>query len=72
MTLGPDLWYEALASPLGIVVKTDDPAGDARELYIFRKKLKDPDLETISIMTSPTSPDSELWLVKRQRAVSDA
>lgn len=59
------LWYEALASEHGIIVSTDDPAFLRQKLYSLRKELKDPDLEGIAIMQSPTNPKEELWLVKK-------
>lgn len=63
----PEHWYAALASRCGIILKTDDPAFARQKLYAIRKSLADPDLENIAIMTSPTDPDSELWLVKKVR-----
>jgi hypothetical protein len=63
--LTPEIWYAALAAECGIIIKTDDPAFARQKLYQMRKALRDPDLETISILTSPTAPETELWLVKR-------
>jgi hypothetical protein len=63
--LSPEIWYAALASPYGIIVSTDDPVFAKQKLYGIRKGLRDPDLESIAIMTSPHKPESELWLVKR-------
>lgn len=59
------LWYEALGSPLGIIIETDDPVKARARLYAFRKEANDPDLEQISILPSPTNP-SHLWLIKRK------
>ena len=61
----PEIWYAALASQRGIAIHTDDPAFARQKLYAIRRALQDPDLEGISIMTSPTAPDCELWLVKK-------
>jgi hypothetical protein len=66
MAVGPDLWYAALASECGVAILTDDPAFLKQKLYAIRKGLSDPDLESISIMTSPTDPN-EIWLVKRAK-----
>lgn len=63
---GPEIWYEALASEHGIVVKTSDPVGTRQRLYAVRKELGDPDLDQITIAQSPTDPKGELWLVKRK------
>jgi hypothetical protein len=65
MQLGPAVWYEALASELGVVIKTGDPQGTKMKLYAIRKELNDPDLDQISVMQSPDDPGGELWLVKR-------
>jgi hypothetical protein len=64
----PDLWYAALASRHGVVISVDDPVATKQKLYAIRKKLHDPDLDDISIMTSPDP--GELWLVKRKRYLS--
>jgi hypothetical protein len=60
------MWYSALASPHGVVIRTDDPHYTKQRLYALRKALADPALDTISIMTSPANPD-DIWLVKRSR-----
>jgi len=64
--LTPEIWYAALASQHGVVVLTDDPVLAKQKLYAMRKALNDPDLEGLSIMTSPNSPN-ELWFVKRRQ-----
>ena len=64
--LSPEFWYEALASEVGIVLRTDDPHLCKQKLYAMRKQLQDPDLDLISILTSPEAPDTDLWLVKRR------
>jgi hypothetical protein len=66
MPLGPDLWYTALASEYGIVVLTNDPIRAQQKLYEIREGLADPDLKSISIMTSPDD-HNEIWLVKRPK-----
>lgn len=58
-----DLLYQALNSKLGIVVSTDNPERLRQKLYAERKK--DPDLECLSITTSRTQPDREIWIVKK-------
>lgn len=66
-TVNATIWYEALASECGVIIKTDDPALCRAKLYAIRKELKDPDLESIAIMTSPSNPDQDLWLVKKAK-----
>jgi hypothetical protein len=58
-----NLLYEALGSEFGVVVQTDDAKRCREKLYLLRKEAKDPDLDCISIVQSPTAPN-QLWLVK--------
>lgn len=58
-----DLWYRALASPLGIQILCSDPEAVKRQLYALRAKVQDLDLMSISINQSPFDRD-RLWLVK--------
>lgn len=55
--------YQALNSEFGIVLTTLDPERLRQRLYTERKK--DPDLACISINISRTSPETEVWLVKK-------
>jgi hypothetical protein len=64
--VSPEIWYAALAAQHGIVIQTNDPALCKQKLYALRKSLADPDLENISIMTSPGGSPNELWLVKKE------
>lgn len=59
------LLYEALSTELGIVIECDDPQSTIGRLEALRKELKDPDLAMISVLSSPTNPGKEVWLVKR-------
>lgn len=63
-----NLLYEALGSPLGIVIQTDNPEGLRAKLYRLREGCDDPMLKEISIVISPTMPGSQVWLVKRKSA----
>jgi hypothetical protein len=47
--------------------KTQNPHDAKQRLYQLRKGLQDPDLDLISILTSPEAPETDLWLVKRKR-----
>ena len=60
-------WYEALASKFGIVLAVSDPALAKARLYAVRKENGDPDLDAVSIRTSPLLPSEELWLVKQTK-----
>ena len=60
-----NFWYEALGTPLGIVIATDNPERFRAKLYALRKEANDPMLDSISVVISPSSPGSHVWLVKR-------
>lgn len=62
-----NLWYEALGTPLGIVVQTSNPEGLRQKLYRLREQANDPMLADISVVISPTVPGSHVWLVKRTK-----
>lgn len=64
-TLSPNLWYSALASEIGVIVKTSDPALAREQLEKIKVELNDPNIECISIHDSPADP-FDLWLVKRK------
>ncbi len=55
--------YRAARSPLGIIVKTNDPQGLRAQLIAARKAAGDVDLFTLSIRWSPRGHD-EVWIVK--------
>ena len=57
--------YEALASPLGLVVETNNPQNLRAKLYAARRA--DADLECLSIHLSPANPGGELWIVKKEQ-----
>ena len=64
--ISPDLteiWYTAYNHPLGSYIKTSDPTRLKSLLYSTRAKLKDPDLMTMTLRTSPQNPHNELWLL---------
>jgi hypothetical protein len=56
--------YEALGSQHGVAVLTSDPVKARQRFYALRKEANDPDLESLSIVQSPTNP-LELWIIKR-------
>jgi len=59
-----ELWYDALASDLGIVIKTNDPEALRQQLYKSRREAGDPNLDNLSVRISPTMPREEVWIVK--------
>lgn len=59
--------YEALGTPLGVVVQTDNPEKLRQKLYRLRDGSDDPMLKELSIVISPTMPQSQVWLVKVKR-----
>lgn len=59
-----DLWHRALASPLGIVVKTNNPERAKLDLYAARKEANVAEFHDFSVVNSPTSP-TEIWIVRK-------
>lgn len=59
-----ELLYQALRSPRGLIVKTDNVRSLKQRLYAARKS--DEELKAITLSTSPNDPDGELWLVKKE------
>ena len=55
--------YQALNSERGIVLSCNEPEKLKQKLAVERKK--DPELSRISINTSRTQPESEVWLIKK-------
>lgn len=58
------LWYEALASDLGIVISTNNPEALRQVLYKARRESGDPALEGMSVRISPLLPDQEVWILR--------
>lgn len=61
------LLYEALTSPKGIVVESDDPERLRQKLYALRREIADASLEALSFVISPVNP-GHLWIVKKEAA----
>jgi len=60
-----EFWYQALATPFGIVIAVSDVEAAKQRLYQARAKSGDPALSAIQIRVSPVSPSEELWLVRQ-------
>jgi hypothetical protein len=56
--------YQAYASPLGIILETDDPERLRQKLYAIRKG--NPDFAVLSFVISPLNP-GDLWILKRNQ-----
>lgn len=57
-----EILYEAYRAPIGVIVRTNDPERLRQKLYAERKK--DPDLACLSFRISPSSPETELYILK--------
>lgn len=57
--------YDALDSPFGVVVETEDPERLRQKLYPLRKA--DPLFEPLSFVISPTN-GRDLWIVRKSDA----
>jgi len=57
-----ELWFDALRSPVGIVVETEDPPRLAQKLYAARAAYEGEELKNLSITMSPIA-GNELWIV---------
>ena len=60
-----ELWYAALRASIGIVVSTNDPERFRQRMYQVRREAQDESLQALSLIISPTSPESEVWVAKR-------
>lgn len=60
-------WYAALESPNGVMFETNSPTRAKAKLYKARADANDPALASLSIVVSPTAPDSQLWIVKNEQ-----
>ena len=64
-----NLMYQALASPLGIIVVVSS-VSDARPLFSqVRNENADEALRALSFIPSPYSPRTELWIVRKKEHV---
>lgn len=60
-----ELLYDALRAEIGIVVETNDPERLRMKLYAARKE--DPQLGVLSFVISPTTPETDLWILKSKQ-----
>lgn len=57
-------WYAALSERTGIWLRTLEPSRMTSRLYAARTAAHDPQLDALTIRTSPADPDHELWIVR--------
>lgn len=58
-----ELLYEALHSPLGLAVETNDPQRLRQALYAAMKA--DSDFASLALTPSRADPSGELWIIKK-------
>lgn len=58
--------YRALEAPIGIIVLTNDTKRLQAKLYETRRKAENPAFEALTFAPSRVSPDTELWIVRKQ------
>ena len=58
------LLYEALGSPLGIRVETENP--DLLRQRIYTERRKNPEFAALSLHISPLNPATEVWICKKE------
>ncbi len=56
--------YNALRSPLGIILECNNVSRLRQQLYAERRAAEDPALNDLSFVPSPLNPQ-HLWVVKR-------
>lgn len=61
-----EVCFEAMASEDGVVVKTATPSKYRQQLYAAIRK--NPDFAPLGVYISPTNPNNELWVVKKDKA----
>lgn len=61
-------WYEALASPWGIYLRSPDAARLKTLLYNTRVAANDPQLAGLSITHNPQDVKNELWIIHAPEA----
>lgn len=59
-----ELWYRALAEPIGVILVTNDRDVLRQALYRARRASGDADLDGLSLVLSPTD-DNQLWIIKK-------
>jgi len=58
------LLYEALGTPLGLRVETENPELLRQRLYAERRA--NPEFSALSLHISPLNPGSEVWIARKE------
>ena len=66
-----EMWYEALRSPYGIAIATDDIDRARAKLYEARRLADDPELDALAVTISPTVT-SQLWIIHKEIKSAEA
>ena len=72
MAAADTFFYQALASPIGIVLEVSSVEAAIQQFVLARKRLADDVLADIEVRRSPINPTSEIWLVKKGVRPTDA
>lgn len=57
--------YEALGTPLGLRVETENPELLRQRLYAERRA--NPEFDALSLHISPLNPGCEIWIAKKEQ-----
>lgn len=66
-----ELWYRALAEPIGVSITTNNADRMRQKLYQARKAAGDPALASLMLHTSPRNPSGEIVITHREVADFD-
>jgi len=58
------LLYQAVATPLGMVLEVEDFVKATQALYRAKREAADPSLDLLQFRRSPYRPEAEVWIVK--------
>lgn len=62
--------YDALRTPLGVKIDTDDTERLRAKLYALRRENME-EFGVLSFILSPTSPKTQLWILKKPDGPND-
>jgi hypothetical protein len=69
--LDANLFYEALASDLGVVIETPDNVEKVRQrLYVIRRELAEFSCVSIVVGADPEKPQ-EIWLIRNDTGIQN-
>ena len=61
------LLYQAFENPIGIVIRTNNPAGAIHRFQRAKAELYDSALNQLAIRRSPSEPESTIYIVRKTR-----